>query len=326
MRANSKWWLFQWWLFPLLLCLSPAAWAQEFPSRPMRLVVLYPPGGQPDNIARTLAPSVSAMLGQQLVVDNRPGGSGLTGIQEVTRNPADGYTLLSADAGQWASLPALRPGVYDFEKLFAPIALVSTSSLYITVRSAVPATTIQELIALAKSKPGSLNYGSAGNGTVHHLFMESFKAAIGLDIVHVPYKGSSQIVPALLAGDIGIAVTATASTGAFVKSGQMRLLATTTRDRSRLTPEVPSMGDLGQPDLSFAGEVGYFAPAGTPRAVIDRLAGALAKSVQQADIVQRMEGLGVVMTHLNPEQLAQHVRADVARYTKAVKISGAKVD
>ena len=324
MRAGYKW-LFR--FLPSLLmvpCLAPLA--QEFPSRTVRLLVPYAPGGQPDNIARALAPSISASLGQSFVIENRPGAGGLTAVQEVARSAPDGYTLLSADAGQWAVLPALRPGVYEFDKIMTPITLVNTSALYIAVRSAVPAKNIQEFLALVKSKPGEFSYGSSGNGSVHHLFTESFKAAMGLDIVHVPYKGSSQMVQGLLAGDIAIGIAATASTSAFVKSGQIRLLVATTRERSRLTPDVPSMGDLGQPDLNFAGESAYFAPVGTPRAVIDRLSNAVAKAVQQPEIAQRMESLGIELIHRNPEQTAQHIRGDVARYAKAVKISGAKID
>lgn len=320
-RTSCKWLL---WL--LLLGSSPAAWSQEFPARPVRLVVPYPPGGQPDSIARALAPSVSAGLGQSFVMDNRPGAGGLTAAQEVARAAPDGYTLLAGDAAQWAILPALRPGIYDFEKTFAPIALVYTSALYIAVRSTVPARTIQELLALVKSKPGVYSYGSSGNGTLHHLFMESFKAAMGLDILHVPYKGSAQMLQSLLAGDIPIGIAGTASAGPHIKSGAIRLLSTTTKDRSRLTPDVISMSELGQPELNFAGESAYFAPAGTPRAIIDRISGVLAKAVQLPDVTQRAEALGVEMLYRNPEQLVQQVRTDAARYAKAVKISGAKVD
>jgi tripartite-type tricarboxylate transporter receptor subunit TctC len=302
------------------------AQAQDYPNRPVRLIVPYTPGGQPDNIARALAGPISAALGQSLIIENRPGAGGIPGTQEVMRAAPDGYTLLSADAAQWAIQPALRPGIYDFEKALAPISLIYTSALYIQVRSSVPAKTIQELIALAKSKPGSLSYGSAGNGTVHHLFMETFKSALGLDIVHVPYKGSGQMVQALLAGDIQVGITATASTGPHLKSGAVRLLATTTRERSKLTPEIISQGELGFPDNNFAGESAYFAPAGTPRPIIDKLSGILAKAVVVPDVVQRAETFGVEMLHRNPEQTLQVMRADVARFVKAVKISGAKAE
>ncbi len=305
---------------------AATAHAQDYPNRPVRLIVPYTPGGQPDNIARTLAGPISAALGQSLLIENRPGAGGLPGVQEAMRAAPDGYTLLSADAAQWAILPALRPGVYDFEKSFAPISLIYTSALYIQVRSSVAAKTIQELIALAKSKPGSLSYGSAGNGTVHHLFMESFKSALGLDIVHVPYKGSGQMVQALLAGDIQIGITATASTGPHLKTGAIRLLATTTKDRSRLTPDIISQGELGFPEHNFAGESAYFAPTGTPRPIIDKLSGILAKAVVVPDVVQRAETFGVEMLHRNPEQTLQIMRADVARFVKAVKISGAKAE
>ncbi len=306
--------------------LCQIALAQDFPSRPIKLLIGYPPGGVPDTVGRAIAPVMQSLLGQPFIVENRPGAGGLTAVQEVLRSPADGYTLLSADSAQWAILPALRPGTYDPEKAFAPVAMVTTNSVYITVRSSLGVKSLQEFIALMKSKPGAFSYGSSGNGSVHHLFMESFKAAAGLDIQHVPYKGSVQQVQALLAGDIPIGIAGGTATAAYVKSGQMRLLLTSTRERSKLTPDVPSMGDISLPELDFAGSVGYLAPAGTPRSAIERLTAAIAKAVHQPELMQRFESVGVESFYKTPEQYAEIIRADVPRYVKAVKISGAKVD
>ncbi len=303
-----------------------AVLAQEFPTRPVKLLVGFLPGGIPDTIARAIAPAMTSLLGQSFVVENRPGSGGLAAAQELMRAPPDGYTLMSGSGSQWAILPALRPGLYDPEKALAPVALVSTNSLYIVVHTTMGVKSLPEFIALVKSKPGAFSYGSSGNGTVHHLFMESFIAAAGLNIQHVPYKGAPQQVQALIAGDIPIAVVSSSNIAAQVKAGQLRMLVATTRTRSRLTPDVPSMSDAGMPEIHFTGDVGYFAPAGTPRAVIERLSAALAKAVQRPELLQRSDALGIEPVYGTPEQLAEIVRADIVRYTKAVKISGAKVD
>ncbi len=309
-----------------MLALSSVAAAQEFPNKPIKILIPYPPGGVPDSIARAISAPVQAALGQPLVLDNRPGAGGMTAVQEFLRVPADGYTLLSGDAGLWGVLPALRPGTYDPEKNFTSVANISTNSMYITVRSDFPAKNIQEFIALVKSKPGQFQYASSGNGSLHHLFMESFKAATGLDMQHIPYKGSSQQVQALLAGDVPIGVGGGSATSPQVKAGKLRWLVATTRDRSKLTPDVPSMSEIGLSDLNFAGDVGYFAPAGTPRAAVNKIADAINKALQQPDVVQRVNTAFLEPLFRNPDQMAETVKADKERYAKAVKISGAKVD
>lgn len=308
------------------LAACATALAQDFPNRPIKLLIPYPPGGVPDSVARAVAPAIQAALGQPFVLDNRPGAGGLTAVLEVMRSPADGYTLLSGDSGTWAVLPALRPGSFDPEKAFAPVAGVSTNSMYITVRSDLPAKTLQEFIALIKSKPGAYQYASSGNGSLHHLFMESFKAAAGLDMQHVPYKGSSQQVLALLAGDIPIGIGGPAATAPHVKAGKLRWLVTSTNERSKLTPDVPSTSEFGMSDLHFAGDVAYFAPGGTPRAAINRISGAIGKALQQPDVMARIDAVFLEPLYRTPEQLAEVVRADIVRYTRAVKVSGAKVD
>ncbi len=313
-------------LASLLFGFWQVAGAQDFPARPIRLLIGYPPGGVPDTIGRAVAPSMSATLGQPFLVENRPGAGGLTAVQELMRSEPDGHTLMSGDSGQWAILPAMRPGVYDPEKAFAPVGQVSTNAIYITVRSTLGVKTIQEFIALMKSKPGVYNYGSSGNGTVHHLFMASFMSEAGLDLRHIPYKGAVQQTQALVAGDIPIGVVSMTNSTQFVKTGQLVWLLASTRTRSKLTPEVPSTAEAGFPDIHFAGDVGYVAPAGTPRAVIERISAALAKAVQQPELLQRSQTMGVEPTYRNPDQLAELMRADRVTYNKAVKISGAKVE
>ena len=303
-----------------------SAQAQEFPSRAIRIIVPYAAGGVPDPLTRTLGSMMSPLLGQQIIVENKPGAGGVPAMQDLMRSPADGYTLSYADAGLWAVQPALRPGIYDPMKEFTPLGTAVMSIIFVVVREDLGVRTIQELIALAKSKPGQLSYGSSGSGSLHHLFMESFKAATGLDMQHIPYKGSSQQVQALLAGDVPIGVGGGSATSPQVKAGKLRWLVATTRDRSKLTPDVPSMSEIGLSDLNFAGDVGYFAPAGTPRAAINKIADAINKALQQPDVVQRVNTAFLEPLFRNPDQMAETVKADKERYAKAVKISGAKVD
>ncbi len=310
----------------VLLALSSIAGAQDFPNRPIKLIVPYPPGGVPDIIARAIAPGVQAILGQAFVLESRPGAGGLTGVLEVMRAPADGYTLLSGDSGTWAVLPALRPGSYDQEKSFSPVAGVSTNPMYISVRPDLGVNTIQEFIALVRAKPGQFNYASSGNGSLHHLFMESFKSAAGLNLTHVPYKGSSQQVQALLAGDIPIGVGGPAATAAHVKSGKLKWLMVTTKDRFKLTPEVASTADAGFADIHFGGDIAYFAPAATPRPIVNKISDAIGRTLQQPDVVQRVNAAYLEPAYRTPDQLAEVVKADLVRYARAVKISGAKVD
>ncbi len=309
-----------------LLGLSALGQAQDFPNRPIKLLIPYPPGGVPDTVARSVAPAIQQELGQPFVLENRPGAGGLTAMQEFLRAPADGHTLLSGDSGIWAVLPVLRPGNFDPEKSFVPVAGVSTNSLYLTVSGELPVKSVQELVATLKSKPGGYQYASTGNGSLHHLFMESFRAAAGVDMQHIPYKGSAQMIQAVLAGDVLVTVVGPAATVGMVKAGKLRWLATTTRERSRLTPEIPSTTDIGMPDLHFSGDVAYFAPAGTPRAAVTRISATIAKALQQPDVIQRLNASFLDPLYRNPEQMAEVVRSDLVRFTRAIKVSGAKVD
>lgn len=305
-----------------------AAYGQEFPSRPLKFIVPYAPGGAADVVARTIAPPMSETLGQQLVVENRVGAGGIPGFEALAKSEPDGYTLIIGDSGQWAINPALYTKLpYDPVRDLAPIGFATTVSLFIVTNESFPAKNLRELIALVKSKPGAFNYASAGTGTLHHLTMEAFKAALGLEIVHVPYKGSGQATPALVSGEVPMSIAALTAITQHVKAGKVRVLAVTTKKRSIFAPDVPPVEEFGVHDFDFPGEQALFTRAGTPRPHIDKLAAALGQAVRRPDVVKRFAAFGAEpVTDSTPERLAQTVRADIERYARAVKVSGAKAD
>jgi tripartite-type tricarboxylate transporter receptor subunit TctC len=311
-------------LAALICC---AAQAQDYPSRPIRMVVPYSPGGLPDTMARLVAPRLGAALGQQIVVENRGGAGGISGSEQVARASGDGYTLLVADVGQVAINPHLYAKLpYDPQKDFVPVSLLGTSALFLVVHPSVPASTFQELVALSKAQPGKLSYGSSGTGSIHHLATEALKAALGINLLHVPYKGTGQSVPALLGGQVGVLYSALPSIESHVKAGKVRILAVSTLRRSSLAPEVPSVAELGVPGYDFAPEIGIVAPAGTPPAVLARLAGEIGNAVRHPEVAQRFRQLGIEPIGSSPEAYAAIIRASYDKYARIVKVSGARID
>ena len=305
---------------------AAAAQSQEFPVKPMRVIVPYATSGTPDVVARFLGQQMSVTLGQPVNVENRPGAGGLPAVQELIRSAPDGYTMLIGDVGQYAILPALRPGSYDPVNDWRTLGQITINAVFVMVNNQIPAKTMPEFIALVKSRPGHYSYGSAGVGTVHHLFMEAIKVAYGLDMVHVPFKGSSQTVPAMLNGDIPICICGVTTTQQFIKEGKLRVLAASTKGRDKLAPDVPSASEFGNPDLDFASTQGYFVPAATPRPIMDKLAAALAKAAQSPEFLAREVQLGTVVAYLAPEPFAEYVRASYARYQRVIKAAGIKTE
>ena len=312
--------------FLTLVSGSFLAMAQDYPTKPIKLIVATNPGGSPDLFGRLMAQSFSTLLGQPMTVENIPGAGGITGMRTVIKSPPDGYTLIFTDNGKWAIAPALQRGIYDASRDLAPIGIAVTNLTMIVVHESFPAKNLQEFIAAVKAKPGFYHYGSSGNGSVHHLSMEAFKAAYGLDMVHVPYKGAGQSSAALLAGQIGVVIAGPVAIQSQLKSGQVRAIANTSKHRFKFIPDLPSMADAGASDLDFKGDLAYFAPAGTPRPIIDKLAATMARIMQQPDIVAKVEAVGSEPFVTGPEELARLVKADIERYNKAVKASGMKVD
>lgn len=311
----------------LLLPGVPFAQTQDYPAKPVRIVVPYAPGGSPDVVSRVVAQEMPGLLGQQFLIENRPGSGGISAVEFVVKSVPDGYTLLIADAGHWAMNPAIYPKLpYDALRDLAPVGMVTTLSLFLVAHESMKVNDLKEFIALVKSRPGQFNYGSSGSGSVHHMTMESIKAALGLDIVHVPYKGTGQSTPALIAGQVAMSISALTSIAAHVKSGKVKVLMANTKKRSPLAPNVPATEESGIADVDFPGQLAIFAPAGTPGAIVDKLSGAFARAAQRPDAVARFMAIGVEGVGGTPEQLAATIRADIPKYARAVKISGATVD
>jgi tripartite-type tricarboxylate transporter receptor subunit TctC len=310
-----------------LSAVTPAG-AQQYPVRPVRVVVPYAAGGLPDTMIRIASPRLVETFGQQFVVDNRAGAGGIAGCELVARATPDGYTLLIADVGQTAINPAVYSKLpYDTLRDFAPVSIMGTSAQFLVAHASVAANTLPELITLAKGKPGQLRYGSGGIGSVHHLSMEALKTPLGLDIVHVPYKGTGQAVPALIGGEVALLFAALPSIAPHVKAGRLRLLAVNTIKRSAQAPDVPTIAEVtGIRDYDYPPEIGVLAPAKTPKAVVNRLAQAIARAVRHAETVSRYTALGIDPVGNTPEQYAAQIRIDIAKYYKAVKAAGVKVD
>jgi tripartite-type tricarboxylate transporter receptor subunit TctC len=300
--------------------------AQTFPNKPIKFVVPYPPGGSPDVLARSLGQKISESIGQQVIVDNRPGGGGLIAANIVAGSPADGYTLLVADSSVYSITPNLNKKA-NFEplKVLAPISLAATSPIYLVANADIKVSNVKELLAYAKQNPG-MPYGSSGNGTAHHLSMELFKSLSGVDMMHIPYKGAAQTVPALLAGDVGIAFTGLNVAATHAKAGKLKILAIAEGKRSALSPEVPTIAESGVPGFDVSITLGVFAPANTPRSIIDRINAEVGKALKAPDVQQRLHTLGVEGVGSTPERFTETIRKELVSYQKLVKDTGAQLD
>jgi tripartite-type tricarboxylate transporter receptor subunit TctC len=310
----------------LLACLAGQAAAQEFPGKPVRLVVPYPAGGVTDVTARIIAEALTETIGQQVIVDNRPGAAGNVGSDLVAKSKPDGYTLLMALIGNTISMSLYKDLPYDFSRDLTPIIQLYTSSNVLAVHPSVPANTVQELIALAKAKPGTLNYASTGNGTSTHLSGELFKLVTGTDIVHVPYKGGSPAQIDLLAGQVHMMFDNIPVSVKHIQAGSLRALATTGPARSRSLPEVPTLAEAGVPDVIVEGWVGIVAPAGTPRGIIDKLNSEVNKTLQSPRVRKSLEDGGVTIVGGTPEAFGQFIAQETEKWAKVIKAANIKVD
>jgi tripartite-type tricarboxylate transporter receptor subunit TctC len=315
-------------LLALALALSAAALgfdtthAQDYPNRPIRLMVPFAPGGGVDTTARVLAAKVSESIKQTVIVDHRPGAGGTIGADFVAKAPPDGYTIMLTVSGL-AAAPALFKSLpFDPIADLAPVTQVAASTLLLVVTPTLPANSARELIALAKAKPGSLNYGSSGVGAPLHLTMEIFKHSTGIDIVHIPFKGDAPMNTALIAGDVQLAFLP-ASTGVpLIDAGRVRALGLIGSKRAAALPDVPTLTESGVNGLESSSWYGVFAPAKTPRAIIDTLQREFAKAVKSPDFAERMRTQGDEPIGSTPEVLGALVKADVARFARIVEIAG----
>ena len=292
-----------------------AAHAQAWPTKPVRLVVGFAPGGSTDVTARIVAERLSAAWGQQMIVDNRSGAGGNIGADIVAKSNPDGYTVLMATTGVMAFnhyLYAKLP--YSAEKDLAPVTMVGSLPLILTVPASLPAKSVRDLVALAKSQPGKYSFGSSGVGGATHVTAELFKALAGIDIVHVPYKGSGQMMADLVSGQVQIAFDQISSSIAFVKSGKLRALGISTAKRSELLPDLPTIAEAGVPGYEATSWNGFAVRAGTPRRIIDRLQQDTRKVIFAPAVKERLFELGIEPVGSTPEQFAAHVKAERGKW------------
>lgn len=305
----------------------PAAQAQQYPSRPVRFVVPFAPGGSVDTLARTIGPKLADALGQQVVVDNRPGGNGDIGMIIVAKAPADGYTLLLGYIANLAIAPSLYAKLpFDPQKDYAPITQIATSPNVLTAHPSVPAKNLQELIALAKTKPGAVNFASTGVASVGHLTGELLNSLAGIKMTHVPYKGGGQAIIDLVGGHVQVMFSGFSAAMPHIKSGKIRALAVTGAARSPALAEVPTIAEQGFPGVEATAWYGMLAPTGTPTVVVTRVHGEVVKILKLPDVTQRLGGLGFEIAGSTPEQFGAYIRSETKKWEKVVKASGAKAD
>jgi len=314
--------------FLFLFLLSSAVVAQDYPSKPIRMVVGFPPGGGTDVVARVLAPPLSELLGQPVVIENRPGATGTSAAAMVAKSPADGYTIMMGHVSVNAIAPAMFSNLqYDVIKDFAPIGLAASVPHLVVVHPSLPVNSLAELISYLKKTQYTLTFPSAGNGSMPHLAGEIFQSLAGVKLVHVPYKGSGQSMQDLLGGQHLVAFDTVPASAPHVRSGKLRALAVSTPERIAGFPDVPTAEQAGLKGYLVTTWYGVFAPAGTPPAIVARLHADLAKAMRQPDTRSKLEGIGADGTiSRSPEEFAALVRADTARYAKIVKDIGLKID
>ena len=314
------------WFVLLAVAIALPVAAQNYPSRPLRLIVGFAPGGGVDINARMLAPKLSEYLGQQVVVENVPGAGTNIANERVAKSVPDGYTLLINTAAVAINMSLYRNLPFDTLRDFAPVSVFSESPNVLVVNSKLAAQNVKELVAMARSAPGKLNYSSAGVGTTQHLAAELFKLRTGTFIVHIPYKGTAPSMTALIAGEVDLSFANIPSIQGHLKSGRLRALAATAARRDPQLPEVPTMKEAGVEGVEVVVWYGVLAPAATPREIVQKLADGIARTTRDPEIRKRMLEQGAAPVGSTPEEFAKLLREEVARWAEVVKISGARAE
>jgi tripartite-type tricarboxylate transporter receptor subunit TctC len=316
---------------PVLLLLSAAAamsaTAQTYPAKPVRVVIAFATGGTTDILGRLYAQKLSAATGQSFVVDNRTGAGGTIGTEAVVKSAPDGYTINFGSTSSLAVSPNLYPKLsYDLMRDVAPVMQVATASFMLAVHPSVPVRNMRDLIALARARPGQLNYASSGQGSSLHLCGEYLKYLAKIDLTHVPYKGAGAALPDLIAGQVQLLFSDMAPFVPYVKTGRLRILAASTAHRSKLYPEYPTIAESGVPGYELAGWYGVVVPVATPRAIVDRLHAEFSKAMRAPDMVERYATLGVEPVDNTPEQFAAYMRTELTKWGDIIKRSGTKLE
>jgi len=309
-----------------MLAAAGSAFAQSWPSKPVRVIIPYPPGGGAEAAARFLANHFTQAFGQSFVIDNRPGGNTVIGAEAAAKAPADGYTLFVTGGSTMSVQPLVFSGKLPFDPLgdFAPVSMVSHFPFFLVVPASLQVNTLAELVAYVKARPGQVSYASNGSGTMAHLGMEMLKQATGMDLLHVPYKGFAPALPDLLSGRIGVMMADLAPVGQQVRAGSLRVLAATSAQRSAFLPEVPSVAELGNPGYEIDVWFGLFAPARTPADIIARLNAESRKFLLSAEAKETYGKVGHEPLYSSPEAVRARIIAEQKSFAKAVKDAGVK--
>jgi tripartite-type tricarboxylate transporter receptor subunit TctC len=310
----------------VVICVSSIAHAQGYPAKSVRIIVPFAAGGPADIYARYLGQRLQEPLGQSFVIDNRPGAGSIIGTELVAKSPADGYTLLLMSNTHTINESLIAKKPFVLMKDFVPVAPINYSDLVLVVHPSVPAKSVKELVQLAKTNPRGLNYASSGNGTPYHLAGELFKSMAGVDIVHVPYKGSSEARTGVMSGQVELMFDAITTMTPIVKAGRVRALGTTGLKRSAVLPEVPTVSEAGVKGYEATIWLGVMAPTGTPKAVIDRLNAEIVKVVSRPDVRKTWNEQGAEPLNMNPAEFEKYLNDDIAKWAKVVKASGARAD
>lgn len=308
----------------IVICL-PSTNAQDYPTKPIRFIVPFPPGGATDTFARLIGEKMTGSWKQQVVIDNRPGAGGNIAADIAAKSPADGYTIIIVGMAHAVNVSLYSKITYDPVKDFAPITQVAWVESFLVVHPSLPVKSVEELIVLAKKHPGTLNYGSGGNGQPGHLAGELFKMLAGVNLVHVPYKGAQSMI-GLLNGDHKVEINNLITVGAHIKSGKVRVLAVGSAKRSPLMPNVPTMVEAGVPGYEKVQWFGVLAPAGTPKPVIGKLNAEMVKALKLPDVTKRLRDLGSEPVANSPEQFDALIKSEIQKWAKVIREVGIRVD
>lgn len=310
----------------VLALLGGTAAAQTYPSRPVRMMVPFPAGGGSDTMGRIVASRLGERLGQQIVVENRPGAAGSIGADIAARAPADGYMILLGSTSELVQYPNVNPKIpYDPLRDFTPVSLVGTIPMVLVVHPSLPVKNVKDLVAMAKARPGEINFGSAGQGATTHLAVELFVLLTGVKLTHVPYKGSPQAVTDLVAGNVQLGIPTMPAALPFIKSGRVKVLGVTTAKRASNLPDVPTLSEAGVKGYEAALWTGILAPAGTPAQIINRLNGEIAKVLELKDVQDALARQGAEAESSTPQEFAAFLKREYAKWAKVVKESDIRI-